>query len=129
MSDDQLIPSGVGENVADVAEITEMPVWPTDTDIVLNDRNKMCLLNQKPLVRVILKNAIDRVLSELLFTDSFPNAVVSAKAARRAVAEAAFAYFPGAGTIHSRLMRDRTYMTNMSVIVSVTLLVITSLTY
>lgn len=117
--DNELNPPGAGKSVAHTAVMNEMPTWPMETDVVLSHRNKMCLLNQQTLVRVVLKKAIDFVLTDLLFCNSFPNAVVAGTSARQAVTKAAFAHYPGAAAIHTRLLRDRLYMANMSIIVSI----------
>jgi hypothetical protein len=109
--------------------MTEMPKWPAETDLVFNARNKICLMNQQALIRVVLQHAIGLVLVDLLTSNSFPDPVVAATSARRAVAKAAFEHYPGAAAIHNRLLRDKNYMANMSVIVSITYPPMTSLTF
>jgi hypothetical protein len=78
-------------------------------------------MNQQTMVCLVLQDAIDHVHVYLAFRHAFPDSGVAVACTR--------ARFPGAAGIHNRLISDEEYFLNMSVIVSIRYLAMTSLTY
>lgn len=97
-----------------------MPTWPSNTDIVpANGRSKLNLLEQPPLVRIVLQDAIDFVHSDLIFKHAFPNADMANNSVRAALVKAAKARYPVTAAVLNRLCSDSEYSANLSRIVSI----------
>lgn len=106
-----------GGSIAPIGSV--MPKWPAEIEIVFSEgRTKIGLMNQQPIVRIVLQDAIENVHAHLLIHDSYPNAAVMTQCMRGALVSAARGRFPGAAAIHNRLLIDEEYLANMSVIVS-----------
>lgn len=95
-------------------------MWPTDTDIIsASGRTKLNLLEQHPMVRVVLQDAIDIVHLDLLFVHAFPNADMANGSVKKALVKAAEARLPATAAILDRLRSDSMYSAKLSRIVSV----------
>jgi hypothetical protein len=82
-------------------------------------RTKICITKQQSLVRVVLQDAIENVLSLLVSIHAFPDPDAAIEFTRTALKDAAEARLPGAVAIFNRLLADEEYFLNMSVIVSI----------
>ena len=104
-------------------------MWPTNTDIVsASGRTKINLLEQHPMVRVVLQDAIDIVHLDLLFIHAFPNADMANESVKKALVKAAEARLPATAAILDRLRSDSMYSAKLSRIVSVPYCIIGLLT-
>jgi hypothetical protein len=94
-------------------------IWPPETELVLSSKNKVNLSLQKPVIRVLLQDAIERVRVSLLFNDAFPDANVALKLVQDSVVAAAERYMPGTTAIHQRLKHNDEYLSKMTSVVRV----------
>ena len=104
----------------DVMIAPELPqaTWPTDTDILFpSGSNRLALRNQRPLLRVVIQDAIEHVRAELLCQNAFPDPALTLETIRTCLRTAASRY-PGAASIHRRLMGDEEYMMKITPLVS-----------
>lgn len=89
-------------------------LWPADTNFVYADgSNRLKLMLQRPLVRLIIQDAIENVRASILFTDAFPDATLSMTFTKDALISAAKAHLPASYDIHARLMGDDDYVTKV----------------
>lgn len=108
-----------GSGVAHTA--TMMPVWSAETDIIFSvGRNRIGLMNQRPMVRLVLQDAIENVHVYLVLHHAFPDSSVVLEGARAALRKATKGRLPDSAGILNRLRFDEEYFLNMSVIVSIT---------
>jgi len=89
----------------------------------------MRLTGQQIMVHVVLQDAIENVHSHLVFQHAFPTAPDLVKSTRVALLDAARARSPCTAVIHERLVVDMEYLENMSIIVRITYIVMTLLTF
>jgi hypothetical protein len=93
-------------------------VWPIDTDLIfLSGSNKVMITIQRPLIRVIIQDAIERTRATMMFSNAFPNVFDVLEFISEALVEAAEDN-KKAKDIHNRLRCDHEYIINMSRLVS-----------
>lgn len=86
-------------------------LWPVNTNLVYSDTsNKLKLMPQHALVRVVIQDAIENVRASILFTDAFPDASLSMTFAKDGLITAAKAHLPASHNIHARLIGDSDYV-------------------
>jgi hypothetical protein len=83
----------------------------------LDGSNKVKITAQRPIVRAVIQDGIERMRAALLFTNAFPNLFETLEFIGDALVEAA-EHNEGAIDIHRRLLRDHMYKINMSSVVS-----------
>ena len=93
--------------------------WPPETELVLSSKNKVNLSMQKPVIRVLLQDAIESVRASLLFEDAFPDPNAVLRLVRKSVLDAAQKYMPGTTAIHERLKCDNEYISKLASVVRV----------
>jgi hypothetical protein len=86
-------------------------------------------MSQPTIVRLVLQDAIENMHVFLLFRHAFPDPNLVVEGAKAALTRAARAHFPGAARVHERLLSDKEYILNMTVIVSPSYLSMASLTF
>ena len=119
-----------GSGVIDTTLAPELPnsPWPAETNIVLlPGTNRMMLMNQRPLIRLIIQDAMDKVRADLLFRHAFPDPAVALSTIRDSLLTSA-AHYPSASSIYRRLLFDEAYMTAIVPLVSSPILEMTILT-
>ena len=90
-------------------------VWPADTDLVFQEgTNKLMIMAQQPLVRVVLQDAVEHFQASLLSDHTFPDYKAAHAAALGALLRSAKSHFPRALDIHSRLQSDGNYLEPIS---------------
>jgi hypothetical protein len=95
-------------------------MWNHETDLFyIPGSNRLTLSAQKPLIRVIVQDAIDDIRASLLFVHAFPEGPDKVTLVQGALLAVAEKYKPGSTHIHERLMHDREYMAQMSRLVRV----------
>jgi hypothetical protein len=93
-------------------------VWPADTDICFQPgTSKVMLTNQRPLLRVIITEAMEQVRADLLFNYAFPNPLVALTSIRNSLITCG-SRVPNAETFYRRLLFDEQYMTALIPLVS-----------
>ena len=101
-----------------VARDTGLPTWPIETDIVyLEGSNKIRLMAQRPLIRAVIQDGIERTRASLMIQNVFPNLFQMLESIGEALVLAA-EHNEAATDIHRRLLADNMYLFNMSHIVS-----------
>ena len=93
--------------------------WPPETELVMSPKNKVNISLQKPAIRVLLQDAIERVRASLLFEDTFPDANVALRVIRDCVIAAAERYMPCTSDIHERLKSNDEYLSRMASVVRI----------
>jgi hypothetical protein len=93
--------------------------WPSETELVMSSRNKVNLSSQRPVICVVLKEAIELVRLSLLFDHAFPDPKVALDLARDSVVKAAKKYRPSTSTIYERLHSDDEYLSKMASVVRI----------
>lgn len=83
----------------------------------MDGSNKVKITAQRPIVRAVIQDGIERMRAALLFTNAFPNLFETLEFIGDALVEAA-EHNEGAIDIHRRLLRDHMYKINMSSVVS-----------
>jgi hypothetical protein len=92
--------------------------WPAYTDIVFPPGINEAMLNlQRPLIRIIIKDAFENVQANLLSVDAFPEPALSQLFIRDALLAAAESRRPVATVIYRRLLRDMDYLTKIAPLV------------
>ena len=77
---------------------------------------KIVLSSQRPLIQSIVRDAIDHLRASLLFTNAFPDAVVTSSLTKRALITAAETHNPS-GLVAYRLQEDEEYLTKLGALV------------
>ncbi|KAI9429942.1 hypothetical protein BJY52DRAFT_1200336 [Lactarius psammicola] len=91
-----------------------VPVLRVDTDLIFADGStKLMLTNQRPLIRVIVQDAIENLRASLLFQNAFPDANVAFTLTRDALGVAAENHKPGGAIVQWRLQADDEYMARL----------------
>jgi len=94
------------------------PTWPAATDLIfLPGSNKVMLTVQRPLIRMVIQDAIERTRATMMFTDAFPDVFDALKFIKDALILAA-ELKENATDVHDRLNSDHEYTINMSRLVS-----------
>jgi hypothetical protein len=106
----------------EVSEPVWPSIWPTDTDILYAPgSNKVTLMSQHPMLRVVIQDAMELVRANLLFTYAFPDPAVARATIRESLVTSAASY-PAASGIHQCLMFDEPYMAALTPLVSLPIL-------
>lgn len=93
-------------------------LWPADTNIVFSPgSNKIALTCQRPLIRVVIQDAMENVRADLLFKNAYPDPAVALVTIKESLLASASRH-PGASSIRRRLVFDEQYMTGMIPLVS-----------
>lgn len=88
-----------------------------DSDLVFPEGStKIVLSSQRPLVQSIVRDAIDHLRASLLFTNAFPDGVVTSALTKRALLTAAETHNPS-GLVAYRLQEDEEYLTKLGALV------------
>lgn len=94
------------------------PTWPADTELqFIPGSVKITLTAQRPLVRVVIQDAMELVHADMLFNCAFPDPAVTLVAIKTSLLTAASRY-PGAVSIYRRLMCDEWYIEKITPLVS-----------
>lgn len=89
-------------------------IWPVDTDLVYADgSSKLKLMLQRPLVRLVIQDSIEKIWATILFTDAFPDTALGNVFARDALLSAVKGHLPATHGIHTRLMGDDDYISKI----------------
>ena len=105
-----------------------VPVLRVDTDLIFADGStKLMLTNQRPLICVIVQDAIENLRASLLFQNAFPDANVAFTLTRDALGVAAENHKPGGAIVQWRLQADNEYMARLVSLVCFMTLKTTSL--
>lgn len=97
-----------------------LPVWPVDTNLVYGDgSNKLKLMLQRPLVRLVIQDAIENVKVPILFTDAFPDAKLIISFAKEALLSAAKRHCPATYDIYNRLTNDDDHIPKINPLVCI----------
>ena len=103
-----------------VASSQSTSQWDRETDLFyIPGTNRLTLSAQKPLIRVLVQDAIDDIRASLLFVHAFPEGLDKVALIRDALLAVAEKYEPGSTHIHERLVNDRVYMAEMGRLVCV----------
>lgn len=106
----------------------EMPLWPADTNIVfLPGTRKVTLTCQRPMVRIVIQDAMEKVRADLLINHAFPDPLVALTSVKEALKTSALEH-PAASDIHRRLVFDDNYMDTLTPLVRSSILMLTLLT-
>ncbi|KAN0107248.1 hypothetical protein V8E52_010357 [Russula decolorans] len=113
-----LAPVNLNAAVVDVANVSTPPA-PTlpsnDTDLIfIPGTNRLILSAQRPLIRVIIQDAIENLRVYLLFKNAFPRPVQSIKFIRDSIVAAAEKYQPGLSAIVARINANDHYLSLMT---------------
>ena len=103
--------------------------WPLDTELVYTvGSTKLSLLNQRPIVRAVIQEAIEQLRAALLFANAFLDVCSSLTLIKDCLLNAALNLKPGATEVLDRLTRDQEYLLKITPLVSVREVEVTSLT-
>jgi len=80
---------------------------------------RIILTGQRPIVRMVIQEAIDNLRASLLFVDAFPPTSCALKFIQDALITAAESQSPAAADVLKRLQEDEEYMAAMVPLVSV----------
>jgi hypothetical protein len=101
-------------SVVDIADVANPPaptVPSNDTDLIfILGTNRLTLSAQRPLIHVIVQDAIENIRASLLFDHAFPNAAQAINSIQESLFTAAEKYRPGASAIATRLHMDNEYL-------------------
>jgi len=86
-------------------------VFPTGT-------TKLMLTRQQLLVQVVIQDSFEILHSSLLFTNAFPDGVLTIELIKDALVRSAQNHSPGALTIYQRLLYDLEYFRKIMPLVS-----------
>ena len=90
-----------------------------EADLVFGQgKNKVMLTLQHELVQSVIHDFFEIVHSSLLFTDAFPDSVLTLKIVKGALIRSTIKHEPGAASIHRRLLFDKEYLTKIMALVS-----------
>ena len=94
------------------------PLWPADTDLVFQPgTNKITLMTQQPLVRIVIQDGIENVRAHLMSSHAFPDLAATLPIVRAALLHAATSHFPSTFHVHRRLQSDEDYVGPISCLV------------
>lgn len=91
--------------------------WPSDTNLVYADGNKVKLMLQHALVKLVIQEAFDDFKAAILFTHAFPDAKLSLTFARDALISGAKRHLPATQDILTRVSRDDEYISKINTLV------------
>ena len=89
---------------------------------------KLTLLNQRPIVRAVIQEAIDNLRAAFMFTNAFPDVCSALTLIKDCLFTAALHLKPGAAEVLDRLTRDNEYLLKITPLVSAHEFEMTSLT-
>ncbi|KAN0141184.1 hypothetical protein V8E53_000940 [Lactarius tabidus] len=85
--------------------------WPVNTNLVFAaGSHKLMLLNQRPIVRAVIQEAIENLRAALLFTNAFPDVCSALTLIKDCLFTAALCLKPGASEVLHRLTNDQDYL-------------------
>jgi hypothetical protein len=90
--------------------------------------SKLSLLNQRPIVRAVIQEAIENLRATLLITNAFPDVCTALTLIQDCLFTAALRLKPGATEVLDRLTRDQDYLLKITPLVSILVFEATSLT-
>lgn len=96
--------------------MTNLPqtTWRAETDLVFPPgSNKLRLTSQRPLVRAVLHEAIDRLRATMLFNNAFPDLCVALGLIQECLFDAAKSLKPGTEEVLERLTNDADYLSKI----------------
>lgn len=100
------------------APVVTPPTWPTETDIIfLPGSNKVLLTVQRPIMRLVIQEAMEWTRANIMCGNAFPDVIDTLEYIRDALSAAAEENVQ-AGDIHRRIVADHAYFINMSRLVS-----------
>ena len=103
--------------------------WPSDTDILfLPGTMKVMLMVQRPLIRLVIQDAIEHVRKSLLFEAAFPDTHLVMTFTRNALLAGSTLY-NWAVDIHNRLVCDHDYLNKMTRLVRLLMVIISLLIF
>ena len=103
--------------------------WPSDTDILfLPGMMKVMLTVQRPLIRLVIQDAIEHVRKSLLFEAAFPDTHLAMTFTRNALLAGSTLY-NRAVDIHNRLVCDHDYLNKMTRLVRLLMVIISLLIF
>ncbi|KAI0254978.1 hypothetical protein BJV78DRAFT_1151819 [Lactifluus subvellereus] len=89
-------------------------LWPVDTDIIFaSGTNRMALTGQRPLVRLVIQDAIEILRASLVLVNAFPDADLTISLVKDALLSAVDQYLPATSCMHARLEKDEQYFTKI----------------
>ncbi|KAI0250408.1 hypothetical protein BJV78DRAFT_1283210 [Lactifluus subvellereus] len=89
-------------------------LWPVDTDIIFaSGTNRMALTGQRPLVRLVIQDAIEILRASLVLVNAFPDADLTISLVKDALLSAADQYLPATSCMRARLEKDEQYFTKI----------------
>ncbi|KAN0130984.1 hypothetical protein V8E53_011117 [Lactarius tabidus] len=93
--------------------------WPVDTNLVFAaGSHKLMLLNQRPIVRAVIQEAIENLRAALLFTNAFPDVCSALMLIKDCLFTAALCLKPGASEVLHRLTNDQDYLLRITPLLS-----------
>ncbi|KAH9039640.1 hypothetical protein EDB85DRAFT_1887409 [Lactarius pseudohatsudake] len=98
--------------------------WPTDTELLPPGASKLMLTHQNPLVRTVVQESIENLRASLMFSHAFPDGSVALTFIKEGLINAAEKLKPGAADIQRRLEQDDDYVTKISQLVSVVMVLV-----
>src|SRR6266849_5295600 len=109
----------VNVNTGNVSNPSTLALPSNDTDLyVVPGSNRLTLSAQKPLIWVIVQDAIEDLRASLLFDHAFPRGIDVLRLTRAALLAVAEKYKPGATAIYERLNTDEDYMARIAHLVN-----------
>lgn len=95
--------------------VPDMPLWPADTNLIFKEgKNKILLMNQQSLLRVVIQGAMDNFHADMLASHAFPDLTTALSVIRASLLSSAKAHFPSALNVHARLLSDNNYVATIS---------------
>ncbi|KAH9017703.1 hypothetical protein EDB85DRAFT_1897491 [Lactarius pseudohatsudake] len=98
--------------------------WPTDMELLPPGTSKLMLTHQNPLVRTVVQESIENLRASLMFSHAFPDGSVALTFIKEGLINAAKKLKPGAADIQRRLEQDDDYVTKISQLVSVVMVLV-----
>ena len=107
-------------NAIDTARTHASPqsLWPADTNLVFaSGSNRVMMMQQHPLIHVIIQDGIENLRANLLFERGFPDMHSSVVYTKHSLLTAARSHYPGASFIHRHLLNDEEYIGHLTPLV------------
>jgi hypothetical protein len=91
--------------------------WPSGTNLVYAEGNKVKLMLQHPLVKLVIQEAFDNFKAAILFTHAFPDAKLSLTFAKDALILGAKRHLPATQDILTQVSHDDEYISKINILV------------
>ncbi|KAF8264431.1 hypothetical protein EI94DRAFT_1703253 [Lactarius quietus] len=89
--------------------------WPIETSLILTQgSNKLKLTHQRPMVRVVIQEAIEHLWATMMFNNAFPEFCVALRLIKDCLFTAANHLKPGSTGIYVRLEEDPEYLSRIT---------------